>query len=773
MARSSRLGPGRQLFGRDDLVAAVIRHVEQSPIVTLVGDGGMGKSRVAERVVEHLSGAGWQISIVDLAAAEGSTEASLSEELDQSVAGLGLVWIDNALEATPFALELIARLRKGPAGRLLVTSRCTMGVAGERVVRVGPITDAGAAARLFVQAASATGSKTRFDTTHSTDIDAICSELDRWPLAIEMAARRTAVQSSAELLASLRTHTLSSILDGEHADGCTPTIAGVVTATIATLNDEPRQAAERLAALADWWTIEEGTELLPTRALDVVSALVDHHVVEVGDSETMTVFRVRRPYREQLAGEDPAVSPVGSLARFAHDAVVGLLDGSTRGGDVRHWYLTIERRRHDLRAAAEAAEDLDPQAAAVIALALSMHAAERGNLAAEGGLLDRVLVAIERGGPVTPSLAVMLRGYQLHRRVEAVDPTTDTARLAAELDAAVAEAIDLGDPRVSLMLLAHSVRSARTIGHIDQAARHADRALEIAEAAELPAARATFELLAAMIAHVQRRFDVAAMLAARAHMRARRLDMPMVVAQASLMFRQLPPGTPNLPTVLPSLGEVLDLLDTSNRFRSSLGIAFGIAAEAMTAGDLATAARAAAFGTRTADSIGLPAGAGTGIMVLVALAASAGQPELATRMHGALADQQEVVLRSAAPGQRVLYDRFVDLARRQLGDEEYGRALACGAARPWPSTVAEALHFADGLAGEVVVAAPSPEESSLTRRELEVLHLLASGSSNKEIAMQLGMAPKTTMHHTSRIYRKLGVRRRGEAVAWARRVGIV
>jgi len=366
-----------------------------------------------------------------------------------------------------------------------------------------------------------------------------------------------------------------------------------------------------------------------------------------------------------------------------------------------------------------------------------------------------------------------LRGYQLHRRVEAVDPTTDTARLAAELDAAVAEAIDLGDPRVSLMLLAHSVRSARTIGHIDQAASHADRALEIAESAELPAARATFELLAAMIAHVQRRFDLAAMLASRAHMRARRLDMPMVVAQASLMFRQLPPGTPNLPPVLPSLGEVFDLLDTSNRFRSSLGIAFGIAAEAMTNGDLATAARAAAFGTRTADSIGLPAGSGTGIMVLVALAASAGEPELAVRMHGALADQHEVVLRSAAPGQRVLYDRFVDLARKQLGDEDYERALACGAARPWPSIVAEALHFADGLAGCEVVVVPPSEESSLTPRELEVLHLLALGSSNKEIAMQLGMAPKTTMHHTSKIYRKLGVRRRGEAVAWARRVGIV
>jgi DNA-binding NarL/FixJ family response regulator len=69
--------------------------------------------------------------------------------------------------------------------------------------------------------------------------------------------------------------------------------------------------------------------------------------------------------------------------------------------------------------------------------------------------------------------------------------------------------------------------------------------------------------------------------------------------------------------------------------------------------------------------------------------------------------------------------------------------------------------------------APPPPASPLTRRELEVLHLLADGISNKEIAARLGMAAKTTMHHTSKIYRKLGVRGRGEAAAWARRAGIV
>jgi DNA-binding NarL/FixJ family response regulator len=64
-----------------------------------------------------------------------------------------------------------------------------------------------------------------------------------------------------------------------------------------------------------------------------------------------------------------------------------------------------------------------------------------------------------------------------------------------------------------------------------------------------------------------------------------------------------------------------------------------------------------------------------------------------------------------------------------------------------------------------IAAELSPTASTLTRRELEVLQLLASGIPNKEIAARLGMATKTTMHHTSKIYSKLGVRGRGEAAA--------
>jgi LuxR family maltose regulon positive regulatory protein len=61
----------------------------------------------------------------------------------------------------------------------------------------------------------------------------------------------------------------------------------------------------------------------------------------------------------------------------------------------------------------------------------------------------------------------------------------------------------------------------------------------------------------------------------------------------------------------------------------------------------------------------------------------------------------------------------------------------------------------------------------LSQRELEVLHLLALGRTNQEIAQQLIVAPGTVKAHIHNIYGKLDVARRTEAVARARQLGIL
>jgi ATP/maltotriose-dependent transcriptional regulator MalT len=66
---------------------------------------------------------------------------------------------------------------------------------------------------------------------------------------------------------------------------------------------------------------------------------------------------------------------------------------------------------------------------------------------------------------------------------------------------------------------------------------------------------------------------------------------------------------------------------------------------------------------------------------------------------------------------------------------------------------------------------PPDREGPLTEREREVLALLARRWAYKEIAAKLVLSSHTVHSHAKRIYEKLGVRGRREAIAWARRQG--
>jgi DNA-binding NarL/FixJ family response regulator len=74
----------------------------------------------------------------------------------------------------------------------------------------------------------------------------------------------------------------------------------------------------------------------------------------------------------------------------------------------------------------------------------------------------------------------------------------------------------------------------------------------------------------------------------------------------------------------------------------------------------------------------------------------------------------------------------------------------------------------------MTVFPPASEQRAtpLSNREREVLGLMASGATNKEIAQRLYLSPHTVKEHTSSVYRKLKVRNRAEAVKRAERLGL-
>lgn len=77
-----------------------------------------------------------------------------------------------------------------------------------------------------------------------------------------------------------------------------------------------------------------------------------------------------------------------------------------------------------------------------------------------------------------------------------------------------------------------------------------------------------------------------------------------------------------------------------------------------------------------------------------------------------------------------------------------------------------------GLQNAPRETAPAPDHERLTAREREVLALLAGGSSNKEVARELGLAESTVKIHVQAILRKLNLSSRVQAAVYAVEAGL-
>jgi DNA-binding NarL/FixJ family response regulator len=98
------------------------------------------------------------------------------------------------------------------------------------------------------------------------------------------------------------------------------------------------------------------------------------------------------------------------------------------------------------------------------------------------------------------------------------------------------------------------------------------------------------------------------------------------------------------------------------------------------------------------------------------------------------------------------------------------RTVASGAALLDPEVTRELVGT---FAARIRPATPTAPDLPLTPRELEVLHLIADGLSNGEIAAELVLSPETVKTFVSRILTKLGLRDRVQAVVYAYRHGLV
>ena len=780
-------------------------------IVTVTGPGGVGKTAL----VEHAS-AGWEawspwlvepvrVDLSDLSRAEmvlgaiadavGIAESTESPLAQQVAAALStdapVVVLDNFEHVVTSAPLMVALARGCPRLRLVITSRVPLRVRDERVFELGPLPlpdDAATATHpalaLFAEVAVGIDPAAVIDG-HEQTVASICRRLDGLPLAIELAAARSAVLGPAQIDALLAGgRHLAVLRDGPHD---VPDRQRDLESTLAwsygLLGTLEQQLLAVLSAFASWFDLDDvgavagvvDDDIDVGGWLDALSVLVDAHLVTSEQVDDERRYRIAVPVREFCERRLLALPVLAEASAIAHrDRAIavarsGLLDTEER--DAHRGFARLGVAAGDLTTAFDTALAADdaPLTAAV-APALSALGYERGlfaellpRLRLAVGLLDRTGAPLADQAQVRGWLALL----DAERRTSADDP--------ARLEKALLDAADVarasGDTDARLRTLMFVALATRTVHNFDSATAGAREGIAVAEAADRVAWLGRFEVEAAMVAQKVGDDERAVELARQALLRGHEIGDPRTVVRAVGVLR--PPGgvRSEPPLACPTLDEALTMAIAAN---DAVGMRYlypMAASEAADRRDWTRAAQRCADGLREAIESGSTDFGRVDAMVLSGVYFALGEPEVAAELLGVIADHWPRQRLGIALVTRQSVDGFFRMLEHRIGADAYERAMRRGATREPHTALVWALEQASRLA-----AARDPgagPATVLTARELDVLRLVARGQSNKEIAVELGITPKTAMHHTSAIYRKLRVRGRTEATAVAHQNGLL
>lgn len=310
---------GTMLVGRDDAVDSLLALLEEHPIVTIVGPGGIGKTRVAldagERFVHAHRTSAWFCDLAavshdapiaaKIASSTGVTGLGSDEPIDEIPRLLhsfeGLLILDNCEHVIAQAARVAASIAAGcPKLKVLATSRERLTVRCEHVYNLGPL-EGDAARELFRVRASSAGLALKM--SDKDVVDEICSRVDNIPLAIELAAARAPLFGLTELRRRLKGEL--AMLSG--GDRNAPSRQRAMNATIGwsydLLGQNERTLFRRLAVFAGGWNLAAlepvvaGSSVARELLLPAFTSLVQKSLVTADLEADPVRYRLLEPIR--------------------------------------------------------------------------------------------------------------------------------------------------------------------------------------------------------------------------------------------------------------------------------------------------------------------------------------------------------------------------------------------------------------------------------------------------------------------------------------------
>ncbi|WP_405943706.1 ATP-binding protein [Streptomyces sp. NBC_00932] len=743
--------------GRSAELDRIRELVVRARLVTLVGPGGVGKSRLALRAALTLKG-NYTDGVVltelsplhdpellpqAVASALGLAEQSgrlvldvVMEHLQERRLLLVLDTCEHHLDACAFLADLV--LREAPGVTVLATSRQPLDVPGEHTLHVPPLA-CDDAATLFEQRAAAVVPGFRINAGNHQDVLALCRRLDGIPLAIELATVRLRAIPLDQLTARLE-HRFR-LLTGGRRSAVLPrhqTLSTAIDWSHDLCSAEERLLWARLSVFAgpfDLAAVEEvcsGAGLPRDEILEHLVGLVDKSVVlrVVRDGDTGSRYRLLDTIREYGADRCAALGDEQERCRARHRthylARVQHFYETVLTSEQVPLYWELYRDLADLRSALDYSlsrpDGIRPgleMAARLWPFWLTAGLSKEGRYWLGKGIdadpepcperalamLWRSLLALVQGD-LEPALA----GFEATREV--------AGQAGSELDLALATGYTggvrwlLGDPETGQRLLDEALDRQHRIndrlslvvfhyqkGYMHAVLRDSDAAVEECEKALLLLGDESGECI---------------------------IKGQILVIEAMAAWGR---GEPAECVALARSG-----LHRSREVREMFGAANSLELLAWGAAELASPSRAA----------WLLGAAG-------ALWRKVGSPMMGAAVY--LDDHARV-------------ERAV---RAELGDTEFARLFAQGAELPLDRAVELALMDADSPATPLPRQLDSAPGDMLTRRERQVAALVSEGLTNREISQQLVISKRTADAHVEHILAKLGFSSRAQIAALAGR----
>jgi non-specific serine/threonine protein kinase len=804
-------------IGREAELTDLQRLLTSSHLLTLVGVGGIGKTRLALEVAaaaEHQpNGAALAelTPVADPALVPQAVATALDMLLPADVPAISalvaaladrplLLVLDNCEHVVDAAAALSDRLLRACAGmRILATSRQPLGVPGEIVWQVGslPFPDVGpapaadqalsyAAVRLFVERATAAAPGFMFNDDTMSIVARICHRLEGIPLAIELAASRVRLLGVEQIDERLDDRFRLLTGGGRTAPQRQQTLRAAFDWSYALLSEPERVVLRRLSVFVGGFAAEAAEAVCgsaahdgPTAAavFEAVSGLVDKSLVQVEGDQRRTRYRLLETVREYAAEQLAAAGEAAAIANRHRDWCLSLTERALpqlTGRDQVAWYRRLAVELDNCRAARTWMR-ANPDGGA-LELRLAAALGRYWHVCASGGEgRDWLTQALARG-PDAPSTA-RARALTWSGQLECLHGDAEVGR--SRLAQAVSVARQMDDDSLLCLTLRHLALYGQ-----DQTAVP----MLLEEAASVARAVGDTRELALALSylgavHEQRgRADRAEALYAEALASARASGDAIALTDALDRLGSLAARRGDYDEAVPLLTEALSLSEaigygmyTSLVHRRLAQIALGQGK----LGEARTQARASLALARVLarHALGL-----WPLQLAATLATRSGQCERAVRIiAAAMVWRERYELHDQSLWMRALPENEADdllrVARAAIGDAAVAVAWAEGSALSLEAALDQALAEDDrvvsadrvpmqGAATSTGQSAP-PSPDGITRREREVAALVGRGLSNRQIAERLVITEGTAKVHVGRVLAKLGFHSRAQLAAWA------